>query len=208
MPESVMQQTKLVVGLGNPGAEYANTRHNAGFAVIEKLLAALPAGRFAESHTAESRVFSGRFRSRTLTLQMPLTFMNLSGKAVAPLARRLGILPEEILVVSDDLDLPLGKLRLRCGGSDGGHNGLKSIIEELGSGTFLRVRVGIGRPEPGKTVDYVLSGFEGEELKLFEASLDGAAQAVKTVLSSGLGRAMNQFNAWSPEAGEEQKTNF
>ncbi len=198
---------RLVVGLGNPGPEYSRSRHNSGFMVIERLLAGWP-GRFEEISIAQSRCFTGRFRGRPLELQMPQTFMNLSGEAVGCLARKRQLLPEEILVVVDDMDLPLGRLRLRAGGSDGGHNGLKSIIAQLGSENFKRLRVGIGRPEPGKTVDYVLSGFEGEELKLFEASLDGAAQAVKTVLSSGLGRAMNQFNAWSPEAGEEQKTNF
>jgi len=146
---------KLIVGLGNPGAEYAKSRHNAGFMVIEKLLSTFPEGRFIESHTAGSRVFTGRFRGRNLVLQMPLTYMNVSGEAVAPLSRRLGITPKEILVISDDLDLAPGRLRLRQGGSDGGHNGLKSIISQLGSAEFKRVRVGIGRPESGKTADYV-----------------------------------------------------
>ena len=118
---------RLIVGLGNPGSEYSNTRHNAGFMVVEQLLAG-PFKSFEESHTADSRVFSGRFRGRNLMLQMPLTYMNDSGRAVGTLSRRHGILPGEILVISDDLDLPLGQLRIRKGGSDGGHNGLKSII--------------------------------------------------------------------------------
>ena len=186
---------KLIVGLGNPGAEYAKSRHNAGFMVIEKLLSTFPEGRFTESHTAGSRVFTGRFRGRNLVLQMPLTYMNVSGEAVAPLSRRLGITPKEILVISDDLDLAPGRLRLRQGGSDGGHNGLKSIISQLGSAEFKRVRVGIGRPESGKTADYVLSGFEGDEEKAFAAAVDRAAQAVQTVLSAGMTAAMNKFNA-------------
>ena len=131
--------------------------------------------------------------------------MNLSGNAVAPLARKLGIAPEAILVISDDLDLPLGRLRLRAGGADGGHNGLKSIIAELGSASFKRLRVGIGRPKPGETVDYVLSKFEGGDAETFEAVLAASADAVRAVLTGGMSRAMNKFNAWAPP--EKSETN-
>ena len=187
---------KLIVGLGNPGPEYASSRHNAGFMVIEKLLAdVLPAGRFTESHSAESRVFTGKYRGKALVLQMPQTFMNLSGCAVAPLGRRLGIAPGEILVISDDLDLEAGRLRLRRNGSDGGHNGLKSVIAELGSVNFNRLRIGIGRPEKGRTADYVLSGFEGDEEKAFSAAVSRACEAVLTILGAGMTTAMNKFNA-------------
>ena len=120
---------------------------------------------------------------------------NVSGAAVAPLSRRLGIEPQEIVVISDDLDLAPGRLRLRQGGSDGGHNGLKSIIAELGSANFKRVRIGIGRPENGRTADYVLSGFEGDEEKSFSAAIDRAAEAVLTILGAGMTTAMNKFNA-------------
>ena len=190
-----LNSTRLIVGLGNPGTEYADSRHNAGFMVIEKLLAEFPAGRFTESFTAESRVFTGKFRGKVLVLQMPQTYMNLSGNAVAPLSRRLGIAPEEILVISDDLDLETGRLRLRRSGSDGGHNGLKSIIAGLGSAGFQRLRIGIGRPEAGKTADYVLSGFTGEEEAIFKQAVDRAVEAVKTILASGMTAAMNKFNA-------------
>ena len=200
-----MEEIGLIVGLGNPGPEYAGTRHNAGFMVIDRLLAGFPAGRFEERHTASSNVWAGRFRGRALLLQKPLTFMNLSGQAVALLARRCEIAPESILVVSADLDLPVGRLRLRNGGADGGHNGLKSIIAELGSASFRRLRIGIGRPKPGETVDYVLSKFEGEEERRFEASLEAAADAVRAVLAGGMTRAMNRFNAWTPV--EESETN-
>ena len=186
---------KLIVGLGNPGKEYASSRHNAGFMVIEKLLESFPAGRFTESSAASSRVFSGKYRGKPLVLQMPLTYMNVSGQAVAPLSRKLGINPAEILVISDDLDLEPGRLRLRRGGSDGGHNGLKSVIAELGSAGFSRLRIGIGRPEKGKTADYVLTGFEGEGEKAFQAAVSRAAEAVLTVLSAGMTTAMNKFNA-------------
>ena len=110
-----------------------------------------------------------------------------------------------ILVISDDLDLPLGRLRLRAGGADGGHNGLKSIIAELGSASFKRLRVGIGRPKPGETVDYVLSKFEGGDAETFEAVLAASADAVRAVLTGGMSRAMNKFNAWAPP--EKSETN-
>ena len=195
---------KLIVGLGNPGSEYANSRHNAGFMVIEKLLAGFPEGRFTESHTAESRVFTGKYRGKNLVLQMPLTSMNVSGAAVAPLSRRLEIEPQEIVVISDDLDLAPGRLRLRQGGSDGGHNGLKSIIAELGSANFKRVRIGIGRPEKGKTADYVLSGFAGDDEKIFSAAIDRAAEAVLTILGAGMTTAMNKYNAAIVEDSENK----
>ena len=192
---------KLVVGLGNPGAEYASSRHNAGFMVVERLLGTFPAGRFTECHTAASRFFAGRFRRSPLYLQQPLTFMNLSGEAVACAAGRLQLEPSEILIVSDDMDLPLGKLRLRRGGSDGGHNGLKSVISELGSADFLRLRLGIGRPEHrGEVVDHVLSAFTPDEQKLFDGELEAAVKAVKLVLSVPLGMAMNEVNRREPAA--------
>ena len=200
-----MQQSnpiRLIAGLGNPGEEYAGTRHNAGFDVITRLLRKLP-GTFSESHRCESRLFSGRFRGRNLELQMPLTYMNLSGKAVRGIAAKLGIAPEAILIISDDLDLPVGRIRLRSGGSAGGHHGLESVIAELGSSNFLRLRIGIGRANPGKTVDHVLSKIEGEEREIYEAALDLAADAAMAVLTAGAARAMNQFNAKSVVKSEE-----
>ena len=199
---------KLVVGLGNPGAEYASSRHNAGFMVIERLLASLPSGRFTESHSASSRFFSGRFRRNPLYLQQPLTFMNLSGEAVACAAGRLQLEPSEILIVSDDMDLPLGRLRLRRGGSDGGHNGLKSVIAELGSADFRRLRLGIGRPERrGEVIDHVLSAFTPDEQKRFDAELDAAVKAVKLVLSVPFQLAMNEVNRRETDPAPEAETN-
>ena len=197
---------KLIVGLGNPGAEYEKTRHNAGFMAVEQLLKTMPQGSFESGHTAESRIYSGRFRGKNLVFQMPLTYMNCSGSAVGVLSRRLGIAPEEMLVISDDLDLPVGRIRLRRGGSDGGHNGLKSIIAELGSAGFLRLRIGIGRPEPGKTVDYVLTGFEGEESTRFQESLTLAVEAVRTAMIAGISAAMNKFNAARKSEKEDLPT--
>ena len=201
---------KLVVGLGNPGTEYASSRHNAGFMVVERLLGTFPAGRFTESHTASSRFFSGRFRQKPLYLQQPLTFMNLSGEAVACAAGRLQLQPSEILIVSDDMDLPLGRLRLRRGGSDGGHNGLKSVISELGSADFLRLRLGIGRPEHrSEVVDHVLSAFTAEEQRCFDAELEAAVKAVKLVLSVPLNMAMNEVNRREPrtEPADKEENN-
>ena len=184
----------LIVGLGNPGSEYEHSRHNAGFMVIERLLAGFPAGRFEETRISESRLFSGRFRGRNLYLQMPLTYMNLSGNAVAGFCRKAQIQPERVLVVLDDMDLELGRIKLRNGGSAGGHHGLESVTAMLGTCRIKRLRVGIGHPGSGKTVDYVLSGFEGDEERKFSAALDTAAEAVKMVLSAGMDRAMNKYN--------------
>ena len=185
---------ELIVGLGNPGGEYERSRHNAGFMVIERLLAGFPAGRFEETRISESRLFSGRFRGRNLYLQMPLTYMNLSGNAVAGFCRKAQIQPERVLVVLDDMDLELGRIKLRNGGSAGGHHGLESVTAMLGTCRIKRLRVGIGHPGSGKTVDYVLSGFEGDEERKFSAALDTAAEAVKMVLSAGMDRAMNKYN--------------
>lgn len=191
--EDRSENIALVVGLGNPGSEYASSRHNVGFMVVGKLLGSLP-GSFTESHVADSRLFAGRFRGRSLHLQLPQTYMNESGRAVAGICRKLNLAPGEVLVVSDDLDLPAGALRLRRGGSDGGHNGLKSIIAELGSADFKRLRIGIGRPRPGECVDYVLSGFDAPELPVMETAVADAVEAVKLVLSRGMESAMNQFS--------------
>ena len=197
---------KLVVGLGNPGREYESTRHNVGFMTIEKLLAGFPAGRFEETSTAESRLFSGRFRGKVLFLQMPQTYMNLSGKAVAVFARRNQINPEEILIVSDDLDLPLGRMRLRSGGSDGGHNGLKSVIAELGSASFKRLRIGIGHQDSGTTADHVLGSFSAEENVVLQQVLVRAVEAVNCVLSAGMNCAMNKYNAKPQQIEEKTET--
>ncbi|MDR0932542.1 MAG: aminoacyl-tRNA hydrolase [Victivallales bacterium] len=209
MVNSANGRILLIAGLGNPGVEYEKTRHNAGFMTIDRLLTGFPAGRFEFRHIAQSYVYAGAFRGKSLFLQKPQTFMNLSGLAVANFARKEQISPEEILVVSDDLDLPLGRLRLRIGGSDGGHNGLKSVISELGSADFNRLRIGVGRPEKSDSKDYVLSKFDGEEAKCFDLSLDAAVEAVRTVLTAGIVRAMNKFNAWTPpmEDEDEEKTN-
>lgn len=197
------EEIKLIVGLGNPGLEYDGTRHNVGFMVLDRLLTNPPFERFEEKHIANSIVFTGNFRGKALMLQKPQTFMNSSGEAVALIARKQGLSPESILVVYDDMDLPLGRLRLRECGSDGGHNGIKSIIAELGSATFKRLRLGIGRPTTLKTIDYVLSKFEERDIETLKTVLITSVDAVCTVLTGGMSLAMNKFNAWSmPEKSE------
>ncbi len=196
----------LVVGLGNPGREYAGSRHNAGFDVLSRVLTKLP-GDFAETHRAESRCFEGRFRGRRILLQMPLTYMNASGLAVAGLARREKVATEAILVISDDLDLPPGRIRVRRGGSAAGHHGIESIQNELGSSSFLRLRVGIGHVDKHDTVDHVLTGFTGGTAAIYQAALDAAAEAVTVILAAGEERAMNRFNTFDANAGKDEVHN-
>lgn len=183
----------LGVGLGNPGPEYASTRHNAGFMVVDRLARTLGlAWRRAPYPGLEAR---GAVGGERLVLLKPMTYMNLSGGAVAAAARRHGAGPAEICVVHDDLDLPPGALRIRAGGGAGGHRGVLSIIEALGSRDFLRVRVGIGRPLPGQdAARYVLSPFPATEWEAVAPAVERAAEAVLTVLREGPERAMNRFN--------------
>jgi peptidyl-tRNA hydrolase, PTH1 family len=187
------QRVRLVVGLGNPGPRYRLTRHNLGFEVVERLLArrgVTPTRRF------EGRAATATEPLGTVTFLMPETFMNDSGRAVAMARRRLGLTPGEVLVVHDDLDLPVGAVRVRPRGSSGGHNGLKSIIAALGGEGFGRVRLGVGRP-PGEGEDvirYVLERFAPAERPLVDDALERACQAVECVLEAGYEEAMNRFN--------------
>lgn len=185
----------LVVGLGNPGPTYAETRHNIGFMLIDALRSRL-GNRDKPTHTADSYVWSPRIGARQVHLQTPLTYMNSSGLAVSALARRLSIPAAQILVVYDDLDLPLGRVRLRKRGSSGGHNGITSIIEQLGRNDFCRLRVGIGAgPGRENTIDYVLTPFAASEQPLLTATLELATDALQMILRRGMTPAMNQFNA-------------
>ncbi|WP_027719206.1 aminoacyl-tRNA hydrolase [Desulfovirgula thermocuniculi] len=184
----------LVVGLGNPGAEYARTRHNVGFMVVDRLAADL--GIEVGRVWLRSLVGLGYLDGKRIILAKPLTYMNRSGEAVGLLLRWYGLTPQELLVVSDDLDLPVGQLRLRRSGSSGGHRGLQSVIERLGGGDFARLRVGIGRPPEGvAVVDWVLSEFAPEELPAVERAVAEASQAVRLALTEGMEAAMNRFNA-------------
>jgi PTH1 family peptidyl-tRNA hydrolase len=189
----------LVVGLGNPGPEYARNRHNVGF-MIADLLAPRLGARFsrhrkAVAEVAEARLGVGPDAPRVV-LAKPMTYMNLSGGPVAGLAQFYKVPVERILAVHDELDIPYGQLRLKVGGGEGGHNGLRSMSRSLGSKEYLRARFGIGRP-PGRQdpADYVLSDFSAAERKDLEFFVDRAADAVEAVLARGLEWAQNAYHA-------------
>jgi PTH1 family peptidyl-tRNA hydrolase len=196
---------QLVVGLGNPGREYEKTRHNAGFEAIDALLKMLP-GSYDKKEGFGGIYWEGRFKGQNLTLLKPMTFMNLSGKSVAGLAMRNELLPEEIMLVYDDVDLPLGKIRLRKSGSSAGHNGAESVISSLESQKFARLRIGIGEASRGQQTDHVLSKFPASEQPVFDKVIKAAADAVIMAVSRGIAAAMNSFNGM--EIGvEENKEN-
>ncbi|TAM91486.1 MAG: aminoacyl-tRNA hydrolase [Jatrophihabitans sp.] len=183
----------LVVGLGNPGPRYAGTRHNAGFLVLD-LLAGRLGGRF-KAHRGTAQVLEGRLAGVPVVLAKPTSFMNTSGGPIVSVSRFYKIPVERLTVVHDDLDLPYGALRLKRGGGDGGHNGLRSASAALGSKEYARVRFGIGRP-PGQmdAADYVLREFTAAERTDLAYLVDRAADAVEAVLCSGLEAAQNEFN--------------
>lgn len=195
----------LIVGLGNPGSEYYNTRHNAGFMVLDALA------------RASSTVFSSMrlgdvakmtYRGRTLLLLKPSTFMNLSGRSVQYWLQKENIPIEKLLVIVDDIALPLGTLRLRAKGSNGGHNGLKDIEARLQTSAYPRMRVGIGNNfNPGRQIDYVLTPFNDEELKVLTPTLDEAARAIQLFCTIGLTRTMNDINTAHPLKTSEKKSN-
>ncbi len=192
---------KIVVGLGNPGRQYAATRHNVGWMVVERL--ADRAGWGAGRERDAARVVWGRYRDLDLALVKPLTFMNESGLAVRKVLAREHAPLDELLVVCDDFALPFGRLRLRAAGSAGGHNGLRSIIGELGSQAFARLRVGIGEPGAG-AIDHVLSRFEPAERAALPLVIDAAADAVEAWARDGAARAASEWNAWRlPEASSD-----
>jgi len=185
---------KLIVGLGNPGREYEKTRHNVGFMVIDRL--ALNLGINVDKKMLKALVGQGQINGEKVILAKPQTYMNLSGEAVGMLLSWFKLTASDLLIIYDDLDLPPGKLRLRAGGGSGGHKGVQSIIQVIGTEHFPRVRVGIGRPpEPDfETVSYVLSRFGNDEAKAIEEALDLAREAVICAVRDGIERAMNLYN--------------
>jgi PTH1 family peptidyl-tRNA hydrolase len=196
---------KLIAGLGNPGATYANTPHNVGFDVVDRLAERFEAG-WKNGSGFHARVARVTRAGGPLLLAKPQTFMNLSGTSVAPLLRYYGGTPADLTVVLDDADLPLGTLRIRASGGSGGHRGLASIIEALGTETFPRVRLGVGRDARGNLVDHVLHTFDGERLDSVRALIEAAADAVQCLTEKGLNEAMNRFNGWSaPEAQPQDR---
>ena len=186
--------TKLIVGLGNPGQEYRDTRHNVGFKVVDEL---------ARRHDVQSwnEKFGGleaktRFNDLVALLVKPLSFMNLSGQAVQAFTAFYKIETPEILVIVDDVELPLGRLRARPSGGAGGHNGLKSVIQSLGTEQFPRLRIGVGRGDAGKNLsNFVLGRFSDDEHETITAAVSRAADATEVFIEQGIGPAMNIFNA-------------
>lgn len=184
----------LIVGLGNPGIKYEKNRHNVGWMVLDALIK-----KYDLKETQESKKYISakwNFKRKNLILAKPLTFMNLSGKAVQVLKIKYKVPDERILVVVDDYNLPVGRLHLKAGGSDGGHNGVASIIEEIKNNNFYRLRCGIGNDFPkGMLVEYVLSDFRAEETEDVELMIFKAVQSIETVVEFGAARAMTLINS-------------
>jgi len=183
---------RLIVGLGNPGRKYAGHRHNVGFQCLDRLAEAWGLSFSRRKHKA--LLAQGQIAGLKAILAKPQTFMNLSGQAVERMAHFYKVLPENILVIYDDLDLPVGRIRLRPEGGSGGHKGMKSIIEHLGSNGFPRLRVGIGRPTHGDPVDYVLGDFTLDEQIAIDDAYERVVSAVELWLAEGIAAAMNRYN--------------
>ena len=185
-----MENAFLIVGLGNPGADYANTRHNAGFLLVEKLAAKWKC-EWANEKKFRASMAGGQFGGKRVYLCQPRTFMNASGEAVGAVVDFYQLAPAQLMVVSDDADLPLGTVRLRPGGSSGGHHGLESIESHLASRDFARLKIGIGRKDGLREItNHVLGRFDSAEKDLLEKVLDRAAAQVETWLDAGIEKAM------------------
>lgn len=181
---------KIIVGLGNPGMEYVHTRHNAGFETINLFA---KKNNFSFSQKGKTMLVSeNNYKGEKLILLKPLTYMNLSGQAVASIAGTYKAQPEDILIISDDMDLPCGKIRVRAKGSAGGHNGIKSVIASLGTQDFPRIRIGIGRND--NAIDFVLGKFSKEERKIMEEAYEKAADAIEDWMAQGVEWVMNRYN--------------
>lgn len=191
-----MAEPLLVVGLGNPGAQYAKTRHNLGFMVAD-LLAGRIGAQFKVHKRSGAEVVTGRLGHRPVVLAKPRTYMNESGRQVGPLANFYSVDPTDVIVVHDELDLDFGRIRLKLGGGEGGHNGLRSIANALGTKNFQRVRIGVGRP-PGRKdpAAFVLETFSSTERPEIPTICEQAADATEILIELGLEPAQNQIHAW------------
>jgi peptidyl-tRNA hydrolase, PTH1 family len=200
-----MESVHLIVGLGNPGAEYVKTRHNAGFLLVEKLASQWNVDWTSERKFNARIARAGRNIGRILLCQ-PQTFMNLSGEAVGALVKFYQLPLVRLLVAVDDADLPLGEIRLRARGSSGGHHGLDSVEQHLGSREFARLRIGIGRRDGAREItDYVLGKFNSDESILMGKVLTAAANQTDCWLEAGVEKAMNQFNGVVDSTNEKHK---
>jgi PTH1 family peptidyl-tRNA hydrolase len=184
---------KLLVGLGNPGEKYQKTRHNIGFMLAERL-----AGKYGISLKKkgyQGLYGTGRVAGQETTILLPQTFMNLSGASVNSAYQSLGVSPGDLIVAHDDLDIPFGALRIRPAGGHGGHNGIRSICAQLGTGDYVRIKIGIGRPQQGDVTGHVLGRFSAEESVLLPALLEQVSAAAEEILLNGVQSAMNLFNS-------------
>jgi len=188
----VPTKIKFIAGLGNPGLRYARSRHNVGFMIVEQFAHAHKL-RFARKRF-NAEIAEGEIESVRVMIAKPQTFMNLSGEAIGKLFAFYKIAPPDLLVVYDDLDLSLGKMRLRPKGSAGGHHGMESIIARIGTSDFPRLRVGIGRPNPDDDIDHVLGSFESDERKLMDEIFARAVDAMEVWTRDGIDAAMNKYN--------------
>jgi len=182
---------KLIVGLGNPGRQYAHTRHNVGFDFIDMI--AKSNHMRVLRRASRALIGQGVIAGEEVVLSKPQTYMNLSGSAVSEIARKMNVSPGDIIVIYDDAALPVGKIRIRPGGSAGGHNGMKSIISHLHTQEFPRIRIGIGAMRGG-SVDYVLSRFSRADTAVVRDAMIDAANALEAILSEGIEAAMNKYN--------------
>lgn len=193
---------RLIVGLGNPGAAYAQTRHNVGMWVIERA-AARWSVRLAKRGMAHRG--SGRLGSELLELAGTLDWMNVTGPPLKGLLREYSLTADDLILVHDDLDLVPGRLRIKQAGGHGGHNGIKSVIDAIGTSQFVRVKIGIGRPAPRQdSADYVLEPFTKEEIEIVSPCLDRAVEALECLIHRGVAVAMNEFNVRERETPEEE----
>jgi PTH1 family peptidyl-tRNA hydrolase len=201
---SIVNFMKLIVGLGNPGREYQKTRHNMGFMVVDEIARRHGIG-WATGPSQIAEVLVGkRFGENPLMLAKPLTYMNLSGEAVAGLSRYYDVPAGDVLIVVDEAALPFGKLRARARGSAGGHNGLKSVIERLGTTDFPRLRLGVGRGDDRRDLsDHVLAKFERDERVELESFIARAADAAEMFAADGILKVMNVYNPDAPASGSE-----
>lgn len=196
---------KIIAGLGNPGIEYQNTPHSIGFEVVDAVARAAGVA-WRESKSDKGALAEVAIAGIKAKLVKPLTFMNLSGDCVAPVLRYCNATVDDLIVVSDDIDLPVGRLRIRKGGSAGGHNGLKSIIERVGSPNFIRLRLGVGRDrnDRSKVVSHVLGKFDPESRKTMDLVVEAAVKALCAIVRDGHERAMNAYNGWAPPTEDAQ----
>lgn len=193
----------LIVGLGNPGLGYRNTRHNIGWKAVDRFAKML--GVRIKKTACGAKIIRTEGFGAKLILAKPLSFMNLSGKPVKCLMSANEVTPDKIIIICDDLDLPVGAIRIRKKGSSGGQKGIGSIINEIGTSDFLRIKIGIGRPDNGDIVDYVLKNPNRDDEKTLKDMVNKVSESIVTIIESGFQTAANNFNSTNPESGDSKE---